>query len=129
MDNMPVWVTVVVGLLTALGGGLGVWILNLYNSRNKHLLDEDKQDRDIRMNENEQAFKIYRELVDTLKKDVSKLSVDLATLERERLSCREENAQLKAELRAQGKEIEYLKLQAGIKTNPLHVPPLIEEKK
>jgi len=123
--TVPAWVTIV-GVL--LGGGVGAFLLNFYNARNKNSLDTKKQDadtniatdkqkNDTRMAENEQAFKIYKDLLDNLRKDVAKMTDDMAKLEDERLKYREENAGLKAEIRALQRELDELKKQIGIKTS------------
>ena len=119
MSTVPTWATV---LAVLLGGGVGAFILNLYNARNKNNLDTNKQVSDssmadnklkteLRISENEQAFKIYKDLLDNLRKDVSKMTDDMSKLEDERLKYREENASLKAEIRAMQREIDGLKLQ------------------
>lgn len=141
MGDLPTWVTVIIALVTALGGaGIGAWLLNVYNARNKakleaakqegdHTLADKKQSTELRLAENEQAFKIYKELLDRLRDDVSKMTQDMNKLEQEHLHCREENATVKTELRLQSKEIEHLKIQVGMKSSSVSaVPPLIEDK-
>lgn len=108
MNDIPMWLAIVTTIGGILGGTFGGWLLNIYQTRNKSILDLNKQSSDIRISENEQAFKIYKDLLDNLRIDVQKMTNDMNRLEEEHLKCREENAALKAEVRNNTREIEQL---------------------
>lgn len=101
--------SILTGLGGLLGGAGGVLLLNLYKAWKESKNLEIKQVSDIKLTENEQAVKIYRDLLEGLKEDVNRISKDMDKLEKDYLKSREENAMLKADLRANAKEIEYYK--------------------
>lgn len=122
METIPTWLAGILAVLTAVGGGFGIWVLNIYKASKQHTLDtakqdgdqklkEEKQTKELRISENEQAFKIYKDLVDGLRKDIEKMSEDMEKLEQEHLRCREDNAANKAELRSNGREMEAMRAQ------------------
>src|SRR5688500_5090469 len=135
MENIPGIINII---LIFLGGAGGTWLLNLYLAHKNTKMAEKKQDvdsnlatdkqkSDIKISENEQAFKILKELLDSLRKDFAKITDDMTKLEQEHLHCREENAGYKADIRALTRELESVKTQIGMKTTS--VASLIDEKK
>ena len=120
MENMPTWAAVLLAFVTLLGGGVGTWLYNLYQARNKQALDEAeqkskneladrKQTSELKMSENEQAFRMYTAMLDALRTTVNKTSEDMNKLEAQHLLCREESAGLKTENRVLIKENEILR--------------------
>jgi hypothetical protein len=123
MDTIPTWVAIVTTIGAMFGGPVGVWLLSIYKEKKSTGLTETKQATELRISENEQAFKIYKDLLDTLKQNLAKLTEDMKKEEERYLKVLEENAILRTEQRIQKTlleeqrlEIEYLKQQVGIKT-------------
>lgn len=118
--EVPIWVTVILSIGSMVGGSFGVWLISIYQARNKQKLDEktaednatlakNKQATEIRISENEQAFKIYRDLVETLTRNVKDMTIDLNKLETDHLNCREENANLRGDIKVLRQEIDHLR--------------------
>lgn len=111
MESLPNWVAVVLAIGGLLGGAFGTWLITIYQTKHKNKLDENKQGSEIKISENEQAFKIYKDLVDILRQDVKKMTDDMNRLEGDYLKAREENATLRAENKNFQTEINELKAQ------------------
>lgn len=102
MEWINILVTIVSIVLGALGGGFGTWIFTLY-----------KEKRNLDIATNEQALKIYQDLITRIEqervndvkfykdalievnKKLFELEENKSTLEKEKLSLREENLRLK----------------------------------
>lgn len=106
MDN---WLTIVMTLAGLLGGGVGVWLINLYKERNSSKLAAVKQTSEekraqeqqlstIKIAENEQAFQIFKHIVDELQENVHTLNEGMKRSEKQHLECRQENAELKGRI-------------------------------
>lgn len=61
---------------------------------------DKKTDSDVRTTEVEKAAIMYRDIIVGLRSDLDKVMVHVKELEQERVDCREENATLRAELKA-----------------------------
>jgi septal ring factor EnvC (AmiA/AmiB activator) len=96
-------------LLTFLAGGGGVLLINVMKTRQEgslktqehkdaNELAKDKQAAELKLTETEQAFKIYKEIVDSLKQDMTKLNTSMEAMEHQHLECREENAKLNGKI-------------------------------
>lgn len=119
MESLPTWVTVVLAIGGLLGGAFGTWLLTVYQARHKNKMDESKQGSEIKISENEQAFKIYKDLVDILRQDVKKMTEDMSRLEADYLKAREENATLRAENKNFQAEIDELKAEITAMKNKI----------
>lgn len=76
MNDLPTWANILIAILGLIGsGGLGAWFTNYVKSKKE-------TDKDIGIEQNEQAVKIYKDLVIQLKKDIAEL-VDIRKKEHE----------------------------------------------
>jgi len=99
------------GLIGAIIGGLVVLVpvvikgvVDLRGSKSS----ENQQNHTQKISENEQAFTIYKNLVENLQKNVTQLSTDMLALEKEYILVREQNAELRVENRQLKEEIKKL---------------------
>ncbi len=108
MDNLPIWATVLIALLTTVGGGFGVWLINLYKAKKelKTAEEDANQNRKIALAEAEenlkkagtvQAVLFYQDIIQKLKEDIVKFEVKLDKLIQDYLEEREEKAKLKSD--------------------------------
>ncbi len=88
-DGVSIATTVFTGLLAFLGGGGGKWIIDLFRGMKEGSLQEQKQSAELRLTETDKAFTIYKEIVESFKKDMVVLTGQIHTLEHEHLECRE----------------------------------------
>jgi chromosome segregation ATPase len=102
--HVPTWVLVVTTVGGLFSGGFGLWIINLYKEWKqgkqadaKVQTETTKTISETRLSENEQAFKIYKDLVETLKKNMDGLTIDIRNLENQYLEAKKENAELRAD--------------------------------
>lgn len=72
-------------------------------------LKEKKQDADVSIPVNEQAVRVYKDIVDSLRQDTNKLVESMHSQDNMLLKCREEKVELKAEKDAAGRELESMK--------------------
>lgn len=99
------------GLVAAISVGIGIvisksgdWLKNRSSSR----IDEKKAHSDITSTEMEKAASIYREMLADLKKEYSEMMAHLRAIEEDHITCREENAGLKATVKINGDRISQL---------------------
>ena len=104
--------------LAFLGGGGGAWLLSIYKARNEAKLAEGKQASDLKRSETDQAFTIYKEIVDSLRHDMEGISKGMHDMEQQHIECKEENAKLNAKLdiqadklQSQAEEIKFIKIE------------------
>ena len=127
LDGVPIYITVFISILTLLGGGFGMWLLNIFKQRRDLNLADRKQDMDAKLAsekqiadkdiaENQQALVIYQEIVRalqadrvSLREDINKFEAKYDTLEKEHLHCREQYATLVTKSEHQQEQIVELK--------------------
>jgi predicted RNase H-like nuclease (RuvC/YqgF family) len=102
---MEKWETAATAFLGFLSGGGGAWVLGLLKQRGEDKRAVDKQKSDIQLSETDKAFVIYKEIVDSLKHDMSELSHGMHTMEQQHIECREQNAKLNAKIDIQADKI------------------------
>lgn len=94
----------------AAGGGFAGVVLtkltDLLRASGDVRVNDLKAKADVNKSETEQALGMYREQVVGLRGDVKELLACLHQLEEERLECRVENADLKAQVRALREQVD-----------------------
>lgn len=125
--HVPAWVLVVTTVGGLFSGGFGLWVINLYKEwkggkqadakvQSETKIIETKTTSETRLAENEQAFKIYKDLVETLKKNMDSLTIDIRNLENQYLEAKKENAELRADhLTCQRENVELRATLAALK--------------
>jgi chromosome segregation ATPase len=132
MSNDSPWVMIITGLLTFLAGGGGKWVIDFFNAKNKNKLDENeqqsklkttetKQQAELRLSETEKAFEIYKEIVDSLKKDMLGLNESIHKMESQHIECREENAKLNGKVIVLEQKVLMLESQLASKQRSKHM--------
>lgn len=112
----PFWLTTLISLLSLLGGGVGAWLISVYQAKKKEAREDKDQDLKIRTTENEQAFQLYKEIVNRLKEDVTTLNIHVRKLEEEHIHCREDKIKLETEIVMLKKEVDFLNRQVVVRT-------------
>lgn len=79
-------------------GSIGTVLIGLLAAGAKALIDYKKSNTTNNLSANEQAFIVYKELVENLQKDLIRINKNLKELEKEYLSCRECNVELRIKL-------------------------------
>lgn len=109
MDNtLPLWVAILISLMTAIGGGFGVWILNIFKQRKELKVQEQDAESKRKIAENEQAVTFYRDIIASLKEDILKITKHQDALEEEHIKCREAAIKMGIEMDLLRKEVETL---------------------
>jgi hypothetical protein len=80
--------------LTLFGGSFGMWLVNIYRAKNESKLNERKTD----LQEDQQIFNFYKDLVQTLNANVTAMRSELAKLSSDHALCQERNAKLEAQV-------------------------------
>jgi predicted RNase H-like nuclease (RuvC/YqgF family) len=122
--NVPIWLTVITTVLGLLGGTFGQRIIDFFSTAKKSRLEANKQASDlqisrekdeqkIRLTDSQEAVKLYKDIAETLGKNISIMSAHIDELEKERLQYREDNAILRTEQRGMQKEIDSLTKQVS----------------
>jgi septal ring factor EnvC (AmiA/AmiB activator) len=73
-------------------------IVQWLRARSETSIAAKKADEDAKANELQRAVTLYRDIAESLRKDMDKLMEKLDHLEEDRLKCREENAALKTQV-------------------------------
>lgn len=76
-------------------GAVSTAVIMLLGQITKSLIDSRKQKSESTLSANDQAFLVYKSLVETLQKNVSQINTDMNKLEQEFLLCRENNVELR----------------------------------
>lgn len=108
MDNLPLWVTILISLMSAVGGGFGVWLLNIFKQRKELKVQEQDAESKRKIAENEQAVTFYRDIIASLKEDILKITKHQEILEEEHIRCREAAIKMNMEMDLLRKEVERL---------------------
>jgi chromosome segregation ATPase len=78
---------------------LGVkYLIDKSKQEQEHQIKQNTQSDESRFKYNEQAFIMFRDLVDKLQKNVNELNAEMRKLELDYIKAREENATLRVEL-------------------------------
>jgi uncharacterized membrane-anchored protein YhcB (DUF1043 family) len=88
-------------VINASVGGAAILIsqgISYLKSRSESKLKANQQEKDNVKSETEQALAMYKGLIDGLKADINEMDKHLQKLEDDHLSCRVENATLRANL-------------------------------
>jgi len=103
--NEAVISAIVAGAILFLGKGVE-WLVTIFRSKREGKMAEQKQDvelkkqqADLDKSEADHAVALYREHVADLKKDVKGLIATLHSLEEEHMTCREDRAALRVEVK------------------------------
>jgi hypothetical protein len=136
--DVPAWLMIVTTIGGILGGTFGAWLLQVYKERNTTKLASQKQaaelktqgtvaEAELRLKDSDQAFKIYKEIVDGMKRDMLDLQKHMEVAEKAHIDCREENATLRADVRIVHHELEIVREKLGLKPSsiPLKMDTLI----
>ncbi len=95
-------------LISALVGGLvtfaGGWVKSYYDARHKT--------EEIDLSANDQAFMMFKNIVETQQKTMAQINVDLANLNKENIELREERVELKFTIKSLTEENNRLKNKA-----------------
>jgi chromosome segregation ATPase len=102
-------ITLLTALLAFLGGGGGKWILDLFRQNVDDKLKSQKQESELRLGELEKAFTIYKDIADSLKKDIIGLNESSHILEKERLELISKYASQTVEIKYKDEQIQLLK--------------------
>ena len=102
--------SILIPILTALGGGIGVLLINIYRERHKYFIDRKQQDNSQIIALNDQAFKIYKGIVDDLQENLIQVHERFKDIDTQHIRCREENAKLQIEIQICKQENVVLKL-------------------
>lgn len=89
---------IVAVLVALIAGGVGKWVLDAVAQHRQGNITVKKNEIENQIAQNEQAVKIYNVVIEQVRKDLESLEKKCDELEKQYLSTREENAQLKAEL-------------------------------
>jgi peptidoglycan hydrolase CwlO-like protein len=90
--------TIVSVLVALVAGGVGKWILDAVAQHRAGNISVNKSNVENKISENEQAIKIYNDVIKQIKDELTNLDKKCEDLEKQYLETREENAILKAEL-------------------------------
>lgn len=102
-------ITLLTALLAFLGGGGGKWILDLFRQNVDDKLKSQKQESELRLSELEKAFTIYKDIAESLKKDIIGLNESSHILEKERLELISKYASQTVEIKYKDEQIQLLK--------------------
>lgn len=100
------------GFLTAaaafLAGGAGKTLLDFFRERNAASLAAQSQGDKDRLAANDQAFSVYKNLVDTLTSQVAKLNDDIRRVEQLHIDCEKSGAKRESEIRVLESKVEMM---------------------
>lgn len=98
MDWLNLLSHAIVGLISALGGSFGVWVLNFYKEKRIQDSSLSQAEFDRNVSANDQAVKIFKEIIEVLRSNYADLVECNETLERNYINTKVENARLKVQL-------------------------------
>lgn len=103
--------TAITSLLAFLAGGGGKWVLDLIKQKGDSTLQQQKQASEIKLSETEKAFEMYKEIVNSLRKDIEGLNNSIHAMEQEHIKVREKNVELNSKLEAKTAQYDEAKEQ------------------
>jgi len=87
----------ITGIVGAFFGAFGKWLLDWKKDRHKDDLDKDGQEHHQKLDNNDQAFTLYKSLVESLTKELESIKTKTEALEDNYIKTKVENASLLTE--------------------------------
>lgn len=110
ITNLPIWATVIIAVLTTIGGSFGTWLFSIYKQTKESKLANKSEDNKNDVEQAKTALEIYKSIVETLQKDRERMIIELKELGDKHNKCEGRAAVLEAKVQILESELAQLKI-------------------